>query len=86
MFVDRTIEPFREIVSRDFERVSRLVSGIYLCMNHMRFCECDSDKIMHVSWEASETCFVAHEAMDEYQHQAPSPCVALRRIWHERLR
>jgi hypothetical protein len=37
-------------------------------MNYMRFGKCDGDKIMDVSWEASETCFVAHEAMDENQH------------------
>jgi hypothetical protein len=34
----------------------------------MGFGESDGYKIVHVGWKASETCFVAHEAMDKYKH------------------
>lgn len=60
--------PFREIVSRDLKRIPGLVSGIDLCVDDMGFGERDSYKIVHVGWEASETCFVAHEAVNEHEH------------------
>jgi hypothetical protein len=31
---------------------------------HMSICKCDSHEVVDMSWEASETCLIAHEAME----------------------
>lgn len=68
MLMGERTEPSREIVSRNLKRIPGLVSGIDFCVDDVGFGERDSYKIVHVGWEASKTCFVAHEAMNEDEH------------------
>lgn len=39
-------------------------------MHHVRIRQCYGDEIVHVGWEASETCLIAHEAMDVHEQYA----------------
>lgn len=59
--------PIAEIVSGKFNRLSRLVSWIYLGMYNMRLFKCDAQKIMNVCRETLKTRLIAHKPMNIYK-------------------
>lgn len=40
----------------------------------------DGDKIVNMGWKASEARFIAHEAVDEDEQQAPAPAILQGRV------
>ena len=54
-------------------------------MHHVRIRQRHGDKIVHVGWEASETCLIAHKAMNVHKQYAAAACVLQGRVWDQRL-
>ena len=46
-------------------------------MHDVRLCECDCKEIVDVGWEALETGFISHEAVDINEQQG-SPSISTR--------
>jgi hypothetical protein len=45
-------------------------------MHDMRLCEFDRKEIVNVCWEALETSFISHEAVDVNEQQGSPPISA----------